>query len=307
MGLTKKVRTGVIGAGYMGALHCKAYSQNENSDFAGIFEPSDISASQAVSKYKIKRFDSIVQLLECSDAVSVAAPTTLHFEIAKECIAKGVNILMEKPIAANMDEASQILRMLEGKNLVFALGYIERFNPASIKMFELLKDKKILSFESERLAPPAPRANDVSVIFDLMIHDIDMILALLNYQRPVSIQATGRAVSGPVINDASCSLTFDRGVEAKLVSSKISDKKSRTIKVVCRDCVVEADLMSKRVVYSSGQESQTFDAEGEEPIKAEISDFILAVQNHSSPKVGAKEAYLSFETADKIEKAISKG
>ncbi|MEK7376084.1 MAG: Gfo/Idh/MocA family oxidoreductase, partial [Candidatus Margulisiibacteriota bacterium] len=162
---TKKIRTGVIGAGYMGSLHCKAYSQIELCDFAGIYDPADKTAKDSASKYKVVRFGSIRELLESVDAVSIAVPTTLHFMIAKECIQKGVNILMEKPIAAGIDEAAGTIKMLEGRGLVFALGYIERFNPAVLKLFELLKGKTIKSFEAERLAAPAPSANEGRGIF----------------------------------------------------------------------------------------------------------------------------------------------
>ena len=305
MGSTKQIRTGVIGAGYMGSLHCKAYSQIESCEFAGIYDPIDKTAKDLSAKYNVVRFNSITELLDGVDAVSIAAPTTLHFMIAKESIKKGINILMEKPIAAGIEEAANMIKMLEGRGLVFAMGYIERFNPAVLKSFELLKGRKIKSFEAERLAPPAARANDVSVIFDLMIHDIDILLAMTGYQNPVSIKARGQKISGDVVNDASCDLVFGSGLVAGLVASKISDKKSRTVKVVCDDCTVQADLISKKVVFSSGGADQVFEARGEEPIKAEVLDFISSVQDRRAPKVGAKEAYLSFETADKIEKAIS--
>ena len=301
------MRTGVIGAGYMGALHCKAYSQIKICDFIGIYDPVEKAAKDSAAKYNVASFGSIKELLENVDAVSVAAPTTRHFEIANECIQKGVNILMEKPIAASIDEADMMVKMLEGKDIVFALGYIERFNPAVLKLFELLKGKIVKSFLSERLAPPAARANDVSVIFDLMIHDIDILLAVMSYQKPASIRAKGQKISSDVVNDASCDIIFDKAVEARLISSKVSDKKSRTIRVVCDDSVIEADLISKRVVLSSQGKESVFETQGEEPIKAEVLDFLLAIQEKSCPKVASREAYLSFETADKIEKAISKG
>ncbi|MFA5097286.1 MAG: Gfo/Idh/MocA family oxidoreductase [Candidatus Margulisiibacteriota bacterium] len=300
----KKIRTAVIGTGFMGSLHCRAYSMDKDCVFTGVFDADKKSSADQASKYNIKAFDSVQELLENVDAVSVAAPTTLHYEIGKACIEKGVHLLMEKPIAATIDEAKELEKALDKSGLVFAIGYIEKFNPAVKELFKAIKGEKILSFEALREAPPAPRANDVSVVLDLMIHDIDILLAATNYGSPELIKAEGRKTSRDVIEDASCAIAFKDGTKAFLRASKVSGKKLRTIRAVCSGILAEADLISKKLKITKDGTVSEIEASGLEPIRAEVSDFLKAVKGNGAPASDIRSACLSFETAKKIERLI---
>jgi len=299
-----RIRTGVIGTGFMGSLHCRAYSVDNDSDFAGVFDLNKSSAADQASKYGVRVFDSVDELLNNVDAVSIAAPTTLHCELGIACAKSKKHLLMEKPIAASLKEAAELSEAVKRSGIVFAVGYIEKFNPAVICLSELLKGKKLISFEAVRQAPPSPRANDVSVVLDLMIHDLDILLALKDYESPSQITADGRKVLRDVIEEASCTLTWKDGFKAEVCASKVSDKKLRTIKAAGNGIIVEADLISRKVkTTGDGVVSET-EASGPEPIRAEISDFLKAVKEGALPVSDIRSGRLSFETAKRIEQLI---
>lgn len=295
------LKAGVIGTGFMGGLHVRVYSELTKIDFAGIFDQQE-QASEAMSKkYGVASFKSMDDLLKNTDIVSIAVPTSLHHGISLKCLAAGKHILVEKPLAATVDEAVDIIKKAEENKLVAAVGYIERFNPAVLELIKLLSGKKIKEIYATRLAPPVNRANDVSVVFDLMIHDIDIVGTIAG-SKVNAIEASGKMIDSSVLNDVTCILSYENGIKAKIVSNKVADQKKRALKVVCDDCVFEADLIAKTIRQKDLKGESLISPASLEPIKAEILDFIDAVEKGTKPKVSAADSLTSLKIAYEIEK-----
>jgi virulence factor len=292
----------VIGAGFMGELHCKTYAALKDIEFTGAFDADEHRASEIAAKYSVKSFGSIEELISRVDIASIAVPTVHHYKTAMLCAEKGVHMLIEKPITATLEEADGLVKMIDKTGITAGVGYIERFNPCVIELIKLLKGKIIRSLKAVRLAPPAHRANDVSVVIDLMLHDIDIVLNIVDSDIK-GVEANGRKTGSDVLNDVSANLDFGCGVTAEFVSNKVAREKSRTIVVECEDCTVKADLIKRVIVVAAPGKTEKFiEAAGEEPIKAEIIDFIGSVREKTSPRVSAKDSLRSFKLACEIEK-----
>ncbi|MCX5749227.1 MAG: Gfo/Idh/MocA family oxidoreductase [Candidatus Saganbacteria bacterium] len=296
------IKAGVIGTGFMGELHCKAYSAASEADLAGIFDTDNKRAAEIAEKYKTVPFSDPEKFLEAVDIASIAVPTVLHFRYAKMCAEKKVHTLIEKPITATTQEAGELMRLIDASNTISAVGYIERFNPAVTELFKALKGKKVLSIKASRHAPPAGRANDVSVVIDLMLHDLDIVLNIAG-SRPVGVASRGGKAGGEVLSSVDADIIFENAVTAELSASKIAPEKSRTIEIKCEDCEINADLIKRNVTVSrNGSIVETTQARGEEPIKAEVNDFIESVILRRKPAVSARDSLNSFYLAAEIEK-----
>lgn len=238
----QKIRTGVIGTGHLGRFHSLNYSQLPEAELIGVYDIDKDRANQVAKEAGTKAYDSISSLLEDVDGVSIAVPTDLHFEVAKEVLAKGIPCLIEKPIAQNVEEADSLIRMAAENNTLIQVGHIERFNPA----FRALNSFDInpLFIESHRLSPFNPRGTEVSVVLDLMIHDIDIVLYLV--KSPVkNIDASGVAVVSDTIDIANARIHFENGCVANLTASRISQKKMRKMRMFQKDTYVTVDFLQK--------------------------------------------------------------
>lgn len=297
------LRTAVIGAGFMGQPHCKAYASLSGTEFSGIYDTDAQRASEVSSKYGVKYFSSVQELIRSADAVSIAVPTIMHYELCMECLDSDKHLLIEKPIAATIDQARGIVARLQESPAVAAVGYIERFNPVVIKFLEILGGRRVKLFEAVRSAPRVDRANDVSAVFDLMIHDIDIALAAISTQ-PKKVMAVGEKIASSVFNKAAAEVVFPGGERAILSTDKTAPEKVRKIKAVCDGLTVEADLLKKTVKHNSAGNFVVEPVEGPEPIKEEIKDFIEAVKGIKQPRVSAKDSLRSFELAWEIEEKL---
>jgi predicted dehydrogenase len=171
------LKVGVLGVGHLGKFHLNNWLEIEGATLVGFFDPNDEIANAVIEKYKLTRFDTAEELMDACDAVDIVAPTITHFNLCKAAITKGKHVFVEKPLANTMDEARQLVKLAKEANIKFQVGHVERFNPA----FLALKNRKLepMFIEVHRLAQFNPRGTDVSVILDLMIHDIDIILSLV--------------------------------------------------------------------------------------------------------------------------------
>ncbi len=298
------LKTAVLGTGFMGQLHCKAYASLEDAEFIGVFDADDSRAQETASKYRVKAFSSASELIEAADAVSIAVPTVLHHKSCMECLARDRHILIEKPIAATIDQARDIVAAVQKSPVVAAVGYIERFNPAVTEFLRLLKDRRVKYFESVRSAPRVDRANDVSAVFDLMIHDIDIALAAVK-DAAKSVSSAGEKIDSKVFNRVSAEVVFGGGAKAVLATDKTAPEKVRRIKAVCDGFTVEADLLNRKIKHNLSGEFTVYPVDGPEPIKEEIKDFADSVRGISVPRVSAKDSLLSFELAWEIEEKLS--
>ncbi len=304
MGITRQ-RSGVIGAGYMGALHCKAYSLLDPQNFTGIYDADPVRAAQIAEQYKTKVFEDVKDLISECDVLSIAVPTVLHNQYALLCVGAGKHVLIEKPIASTVADARGIVDAAERNSATTAVGYIERFNPAVKGLLSLVRNKKIRNIIARRMAPPAARANDVSAVFDLMIHDLDIVLNIAGADA-YGVEASGKKIDSAVFNEAVAGLKFNGGITARLETSKVATEKARTITVECDGVVYEADLISRVIAEKIGGRISETSFSGEEPILAEVRDFVSAVNDNRKPEVSGRDSLRSFELASRIEELLTK-
>jgi len=237
----KNLKIGVIGTGHLGKLHIKMFKTISNCELIGIYDSNPGQAKLVSEEFQVPIAGSIDNLLEKVDAVSIAATTSAHYELAKRCFEKGVHVFIEKPITATIKEAEELVRLSELKNLNLQVGHIERFNPALVAMEKYINDPKFI--QTDRLAQFNPRGTDVAVVLDLMIHDIDIILSLVKSEVE-DIQANGVAVVSDHLDIANARLQFENGAVANVTASRISQKKMRKMRIFQRDSYIALDFIT---------------------------------------------------------------
>ena len=236
-----KLNIGVVGTGHLGKLHIKMFSENENCNLIGINDSNIEQVKLAADKFSVKVFDSLESLLENVNAISIAATTSAHYELAKECLQAGKHLFIEKPITATIPEAEEIVDLANSLNLKLQIGHIERFNPALVSMEKYIIDPKFI--QTDRLAQFNPRGTDVAVVLDLMIHDIDIILSLIK-SKVENIEANGVAVVSDNIDIANARIQFENGSVANVTASRISQKKMRKMRIFQRNSYVALDFVT---------------------------------------------------------------
>ncbi|MEW5800027.1 MAG: Gfo/Idh/MocA family oxidoreductase [Bacteroidota bacterium] len=320
--MKSKLNIGVIGVGHLGSLHSKMYDEIDSANFVGVFDVNEEKRKEVASKYKVRSFASIDELLNAVDAVSIATVTTTHFEVAKKALAVGKHVLIEKPITSTITEADELIELARQKGVLIQVGHIERFNPAivSLESYQL----KPMFIESHRLAQFNPRGTDVAVVLDLMIHDIDIILSLVN--SPVKqIDANGVAVVSDTPDIANARLQFENGCVANVTASRISQKKMRKMRMFQHNAYIAIDFQQGSAdVFRLGKEGEGSIwstmllgeiGEGkkkrsiiyEQPeikkinaLKYELESFINAVQHNTRPVVNGEDGRHALEVAQEI-------
>jgi predicted dehydrogenase len=318
--LNPQIRTGVIGVGNIGQHHARIYASLPGSQLVGIADIDPGRARDIADRYQVPAHADYRTLLDGVDAVSVAAPTTLHHEIGLVCLARGVHVLMEKPLAASVEQGHELAAKAEQSHLVLQVGHVERFNPTFVELANVLADLQILAVEARRLSPFATRAADVSVIYDLMVHDLDLILTLI--RTPLrSVSAAGSRIRSPQPDHAMALLTFDGGQVASLSASKVTQHKVRQMAVTCAEAFVVADFLTRTVMVHRQSSADYFAQRGEvlyrqeglieqvyvpqiEPLYAELQHFLACVREGSQPRVSSSEAIRVMTVADEIERRL---
>lgn len=237
----EKLKVGVIGTGHLGKLHTKMFKSIDNCELVGIFDSNHEQVKLVSDEFDVPISESIQNILDKVDAVSIAATTSAHFEIAKICFEKNVHVFIEKPITATIKEAEEIVELAEKKKLNLQVGHIERFNPALVSMEKYISNPMFI--QTDRLAQFNPRGTDVAVVLDLMIHDIDIILSLVNSD-VANVQANGVAVVSNHLDIANARLQFENGAVANVTASRISQKKMRKMRIFQRDSYVALDFVT---------------------------------------------------------------
>ncbi len=237
--MKKKVKIGVVGVGHLGQTHARLLRQIGNADLVGVYD-IDESKSQNLSKeLNTKAFDSLKNMLNEVEAVSVVTPTSVHHEIAVVLMESGKHCFIEKPVTSTVEEAEDICRLAKEKKVKVQVGHIERFNPAVLALANLKLDPMFI--ESHRLAQFKPRALDVAVVLDLMVHDIDLILNFVK-STVMSIDASGVGVISETIDIANARIKFKNGTVANLTSSRISQRQMRKMRLFQRDAYISLDF-----------------------------------------------------------------
>ena len=237
------LKVGVFGVGHLGKFHLNNWKEIKQAELVGFYDPNDVAAQEVSQKYQLARFLDPAALMDAVDAIDVVAPTTYHFNLCKLAIRKGKHVFVEKPLANTMDEARELLKLTKESNIKFQVGHVERFNPAFLSVKDL--DLHPMFIEVHRLAQFNPRGTEVSVILDLMIHDIDIILSLVKSEVK-SIVSNGVAVMTETPDIANVRIEFNNGCVANLTSSRISMKKMRKMRLFQKDAYIGIDFLNKK-------------------------------------------------------------
>lgn len=318
------LKVGVFGVGHLGKFHLNNWKQIPTVELVGFFDPNNEQAAEVEKTYGIKRFMDEAELIAAVDAIDVVTPTHLHFAVCEMAIKMGKHVFVEKPMANTIEEGKAIMHMVKEANVKLQVGHVERFNPA----FIALKNEtlKPLFIEVHRLAQFNPRGTEVSVILDLMIHDIDIILSIVKSDVK-NISASGVAVLTDTPDIANVRIEFNNGCVANLTSSRISMKKMRKIRLFQKDAYIGIDFLEKNteiIKLKQPEESDafSFDIETHQGTKtiaisnpvveegnailSELSSFVESIEKDQPTVVNEIDGYLAMEVAHQILDKISK-
>jgi predicted dehydrogenase len=308
----RALKTAVIGVGYLGRFHAQKYAQLPDSQLIGVVDANAETAARVAAELQATAFSHYSELLDRVDAVSIAVPTPLHFEIARSFLERGVHVLVEKPITTTLADAESLVELAKRKRCVLQVGHLERFNPTIVAAAKILKTARFV--ESHRLAPFKMRGTDVSVVLDLMIHDIDLIQELVG--APIeSIDAAGSAIFSGDLDIANARIRFTNGCVANTTASRVSMKQERKIRIFQDDAYLSIDLQQKILtiirkkndapVESPAQvsiEEQSFD-QGD-ALFDEIGAFLKAVRDGTAPVVSGEDGLRALKTAMHIAELV---
>lgn len=308
----KDIRTGVVGVGHLGYHHARIHASLEGTTLAGVVDTDPEQRARAERDFGVPAYGRVEELLDAGvDAVSVVTPTMTHAVVALKLIHAGVHLLVEKPIAPTIKEAEQITAEAARQELVLQVGHVERFNGAVIAFMKAIEAP--LFIECHRLSPYSGRSKDVSVVLDLMIHDIDIVMALVNSEL-VSIDAVGVSILSEQEDIANVRMRFASGCVANLTSSRISIDKIRKIRIFESNAYLSTDYGAQEVtVYRKkpGAISENEDpmshisieslpVEKDEPLKLELASFIDAVRHGVPPVVSGEDGVRAVRVAQQV-------
>lgn len=319
------LHVGLLGAGHLGKIHLRLLKEVEAIKPVGFFDQNRDLAARIEEEYGIPAFPSVEALLEGCEAVDIVTPTVSHFACAKQALEAGKHVFIEKPVTSTVDEAKKLLSLAEGANCIVQVGHVERFNPAFLAADGLDLEPRFV--ESHRLAMYNPRGTDVSVVLDLMIHDIDVLLSVV--KSPVKdIQASGVAVVSKAADLANARIAFENGCVANLTASRVSLKNMRRMRFFQHSAYVAIDFLEKstEVVKLSDEqpesgmsfpigvgESSRFlqyeKAQVQEgnAIKLELECFAASILHGAPVKVSLADGVAALEVAQQVAEEIERG
>ncbi|KAF3981449.1 MAG: Gfo/Idh/MocA family oxidoreductase [Methylococcales symbiont of Hymedesmia sp. n. MRB-2018] len=302
-----KLKCAVIGTGYLGKFHAEKYASLADCELVAVVDINEQAAKEVAEKHNAKALTEYSTLLGMVDAVSIVVPTSLHYSVARDFLLAGSHLLVEKPITVTVAEADELIAIASQQNVILQVGHLERFNPA---ILGLDKEEKPLFIETHRLSPFNPRANDVSVVLDLMIHDIDIILALIDSDIK-RIDASGTAVLTQGIDIANARLTFTNGCVANVTASRISMKIKRKMRMFRPSSYISVDFQNKVLTkYKTGDKemfpgvpeivSEESVFENGDALLEEIKHFVECIQTGNNPLVSGVAGRRALQTAIEI-------
>ncbi len=314
----RMLKIGVFGTGHLGKFHLNNWKEIAGIELVGFYDPNDEIALEVMEKYQLKRYTDPEELLSLIDAADIVAPTNYHFELCQLAIRNGKHVFVEKPLANTMDEARELVKLVKESNVKMQVGHVERFNPAFLATKNL--ELNPMFIEVHRLAEFNPRGTEVSVILDLMIHDIDIILNMVKSEVK-NISASGVAVMTDTPDIANVRIEFNNGCVANLTSSRISMKKMRKMRLFQKDAYVGIDFLDKKtevISLKAGSDANAFEFDIETPkgkktiavanpvvpavnaIKKELEEFRDAIVNNTVPVVSELDGFRAMEVAHLI-------
>jgi predicted dehydrogenase len=310
--MSQTLKIAVIGVGHLGKWHAEKYAASPDCKLLAVVDNNPENAEQIAQKHGARAVSDYHDILSQVDAVSLTVPTSLHYKIARDILEAGIHCLIEKPITETIEEASTLIEIAQKNRLVLQVGHIVRFNSVMRDIKEMLQAPQFI--ESTRIAPFTSRASDVNVIFDLMIHDIDIILHLID--GPIKhISANGLSVLSDSIDIANARIEFKNDCVANVTASRISQKHEQKLRIFQKDMYISADLLEK--ILSINRKGKTDNEAGfknitheersygdNDALNLEILDFIAAIKNGRRPKVNGEDGKRALETAIEITSQI---
>src|SRR6186713_3426553 len=316
--MNNMLKVGVFGVGHLGKFHLNNWKEIPGCELVGFYDPDEKNAEEVITKYGLKRFNDPGDLLTEIDAADIVAPTDHHFALCEAAVRRGKHVFVEKPLAQTMDEAHALVKLVRESNVKLQVGHVERFNPA----FLAVKDLKLnpMFIEVHRLAQFNPRGTEVSVILDLMIHDIDIILSIVKSDVKF-ISASGVGVMTETPDIANVRIEFNNGCVANLTSSRISMKKMRKIRVFQKDAYIGIDFLNKKteiIKLKTAQDMDVFSFDIETPngkktialsnpsvpevnaIRLELENFCEAVLDNTPTRVSEVDGFRAMDIAHQI-------
>lgn len=302
-----KIRVGVIGVGHLGSIHAKIYKQIPGCTLVGICDSDPKQLKEVSSSLRIPGYANLSELFGKIDAASVAVPTRLHYKIAEELLTHNIHLLVEKPFTVNLEEADNLIELAKKQNLILQVGHIERFNSAFTATQKIIKNPKFI--ECHRLSSFPNRSLDVGVVLDIMIHDIDIVLGLVNCPLEKT-ESVGVNVLTSFEDIANARLTFKNGCVANLTASRISDEIMRKIRIFQEDTYISLDYKNaEALVYRKLKDKITKERlpiEKEQPLQKELASFVDCVVNKKEPLVSGPIAREALKVALTIQNQIWK-
>lgn len=308
------LRTAVIGVGYLGRFHAQKYAQIPGSQLVAVVDANAEAAAKVGAELGVPGLQDYRAVLDKVDAVSIAVPTPLHHAIGKAFLERGIHVLIEKPIATTVAEGRDLVDLARKRECVLQVGHLERFNPAIVAAADRLKTPRFV--ESHRLAPFRQRGTDVSVVLDLMIHDIDLIQELVG--TPIeSIDAVGATVFSGEIDIVNARIRFEGGCVANTTASRISMKQERKIRIFQDDAYLSIDLQQKILTVIRKKDAAPVESPAQVAIEedsfeqgdallTEIEAFLRSVRERSAPVVSGEDGLRALETAMRITELVQR-
>ncbi|HLE20670.1 MAG TPA: Gfo/Idh/MocA family oxidoreductase [Vicinamibacteria bacterium] len=309
-GSGRPVPVAVIGVGALGSRHARLYASLPQAELIGVADTDLVRARSIGQKYGVPATADYRELMSRVRAASVTVPTVAHRQVAVDLMEAGIDVLVEKPMAASAEEAGEMLALAQERNIVLGVGHTERYNPAVEAVIEYCRDPRFI--EVHRLASFSPRSLDIDVVLDLMIHDLDVVASLVRSEVR-QVEAIGVAVLTERADIANARLRFESGCVANLTASRISQDKMRKLRVWEKDSYVSLDYLdqeawSYRLVEGEGRPTivrKRLSVENEEPLKRELEDFLEAVVSRRSPRVSGEDGLKALRLAHRVMAAIA--
>ncbi len=320
------LRYGVVGVGHLGRQHARVAGSIPGATLTGLYDTNSEVLQRVAVELGARPSSSLDELLSRVDAVSIAVPTTSHFEVASRCLSSGVHVLIEKPLAATVEEAKSLIDEASKNSVIIQTGHIERFNPIVEKSLAVIKEPRFI--EGHRLSSFVGRGVDIDVVLDLMIHDIDLALAAVR-SAVRSVEATGVPILSRKIDIANARILFENGAVANLTASRVSRDKMRKIRFFSSDSYLSVDCLTRQAelymkVTPGGPKSgdgaweETVIAPGivrrkivasaeEEPLRRELEHFVRCARTGSQPAVDGTAGLRAMEAAHKVIEKIREG
>ena len=304
------INIGVVGTGKLGTFHIQKLLNISNAKLVGIHDSDKELMRKHAEKYNVNTFDEVDKLIEKCDAITIATPTTEHFNVSKHALENGVHIFIEKPITYKLEDAFDINNMAKQNNKIVQVGHIERFNSAFTESLKYIDNPQFI--EIHRISPFPNRSLDIPVVMDIMIHDLDILLSITKNNSIKKIDATGASVVTNFIDLANARIEFDNGLVANLTASRISAKQMRKVRIFQPKSYLGIDLLDKKIDFFEiidGQDdfinSKNLKFDNSDALENELIHFIDCIRNNKRPLVSAEDGMAALELGLKIEELIN--